>query len=131
MRRAAQQVTTLVSAGLNGPWGIVIEPSGDFYFSDSRNSAIKKWSAATQAVTTLVQGSPVGITNRYRGVALDLSGNLYFSQTDGNVIGTLSKAYVSSGSLNEPNTAGNGALPPVIPMTTSLTGAFAPVSDQT
>jgi hypothetical protein len=127
---ATQQVTTLVGTGLNRPWGVAVDGSGDVYFSDGQNSAIKKWNAATLQVTTLVTGSPVGVTNRYRGLAMDESGNLYFAQTDANVIGQLSKAYVSAGSLSEPNTAGTGALPPVIPIATNLTGAFAPVSDQ-
>ena len=126
-----QQVTTLAGTGLLGPWGVAVDSfTGDVYFSDSRNSAIKQWSAATQQVTTLVTGSPVGITNRYRGLALDASGNLYFAQTDGNLIGSLSKAYVAVGSLSEPNTAGTDSLPPVIPLTTTLTGSSAPTSDQ-
>jgi len=101
--------------------------TGDVYFCDMQNSAVKMWSAATQQVTTLVQGSPAGTSNRYRGLARDASGNLYFAETDANVIGQLSKAYVSSGSLSEPNSAGSDALPPVIPITTNI---GAPVSDQ-
>jgi hypothetical protein len=49
-------VTTLVpsSSGLNGPTGTAVDGSGNVYFSDSGNNAIKEWSASTQQVNTLV-----------------------------------------------------------------------------
>src|SRR5271156_6466989 len=66
-------VTTLVSSGLNLPYGVAVDGSGNVYIADSFNSAIKKWSASTQQVTTLVSS---GLNQPY-GVAVDGFGNVY------------------------------------------------------
>ena len=52
--RRPQQVTTLVSSGLNSPTGVAVDGSGNVYFADQGDNAIKEWSASTQQLTTLV-----------------------------------------------------------------------------
>jgi len=56
--------------------------SGNLYFADSGNNAIKEWNASTQQVTTLVS---TGLSNP-SGVAVDGFGNLYFADSGNNAI---------------------------------------------
>ena len=64
------------------PIGLVVSPLGDLYFADAAgtlyppitNDAIKKWTASTGQLTTLVPG----LTNPDK-VAIDAAGNVYFS----------------------------------------------------
>jgi sugar lactone lactonase YvrE len=61
---------------------MIVGPNGDLYFTDSSFSlpfpsdAVKKWTAATGQLTTLIPGltSP-------QGIALDAAGNVYFSHS--------------------------------------------------
>ena len=72
---AANPLTTLVSSGLNMPWGVAVDASGNVYIADYFNNAIKEWKASPQTVSTLVSsglGEPMG-------VAVDGSGNVYFT----------------------------------------------------
>jgi streptogramin lyase len=124
---ATQMVSTLVPSGLNGPTGTAVDGSGNVYFSDSGNQAIKEWSASTQAVTTLVSTGLSGPS----GVAVDGSGDVYFADTGNQAIKAILNAYVGpAGGFTEPAMAGTGALLPVLPATGSLTGIFAPTSNQ-
>jgi streptogramin lyase len=126
---ATQVVTTLVpsSAGLNGPTGTAVDGPGNVYFSDSGNNAIKQWSASTQQVNPLVSSG----LNGPSGVAVDGSGNVYFADRGNKAIKVILNAYVGPASgLNEPAAAGSDALLPVLPATASLSGIFAPSSDQ-
>ena len=121
-----QQVTTLVS-GLNNPSGLALDGSGDVYFSDSGNQAIKEWSPATQQVTALASS---GLSNP-SGVAVDGSDNVYFADTGNFAIKEIPYAFVGPASgLNEAAPAGTDSLLQVLPSTTSLTGIFAPASNQ-
>ncbi len=70
-------VTTLVSSGLNAPYGVAVDGSGNVYFADAANNAIYEWSAATQQVTTLVSS---GLNAPY-GVAVDGAGNVYIADS--------------------------------------------------
>jgi len=64
------------------PVGLAVNPGGDVYFADAAgfiyppnsNDAIKKWTASTGQLTTLVPG----LTNPDK-VAIDAAGNVYFS----------------------------------------------------
>ena len=77
-----QQVTTLVSSGLNHPEGVAVDGAGNVYIADTGNNAIKEWNAATQQVTTLVSS---GLNHPY-GVAVDGAGNVYIADTSNNAI---------------------------------------------
>ena len=48
------KVTNLVSPKLNAPDGVAVDGSGNVYFADHGNNAIKEWNATTQQVITLV-----------------------------------------------------------------------------
>ena len=79
---ATGTIISLVSAGLNQPYGVTVDGLGNVYIADSGNNAIKEWHVATGTVTTLVStgiGDPTGI-------AVDGSGNVYFSDTNNNAI---------------------------------------------
>ena len=76
---STQQVTTLVSTGLNSPQGVAVDRSGNVYIADSGNSAIKEWNASTQQVTTVVSTG----SNEPESVAVGDSGDVYFVSTNG------------------------------------------------
>jgi hypothetical protein len=125
---STQQVTTLAPSGLNNPSGVAVDGSGNVYFADSGNNAIKEWSASTQQVSTLVPS-----LNSPSGVAVDGSGNVYMATDSNNpAIQEMPNAWVgpASGSI-EPASAGSDTLLPVISLSSvSLTGVFAPSSNQ-
>ena len=62
-----------MSSGLNNPEDVAVDGSGNVYFSDTGNNAIKKWTAATNSVSTLVNNGLVYPV----GVAVDGAGNVY------------------------------------------------------
>jgi DNA-binding beta-propeller fold protein YncE len=72
---AANPITTLVSSGLNSPQIMAVDGTGNVYFADAYNNAIKKWTAANNIVTTLVSAG----LNGPGGVALDGAGNVYIA----------------------------------------------------
>ena len=123
---STQQVTTLISTGLLFPAGVAVDGSGNVYIADFGNNAIEEWSASTQQVTTLVAYT---VTTAPEGVAVDGSGNVYFTSTWQATFLEIPYAFVGPAILTEPPSAGDDALLPVLPSTTSLTGIFAPSSD--
>ena len=52
---STQQVTTLVSSGLNGPQGVAVDAAGNVYIADSGNNAIK------ERVRAFVPGGAVSV----------------------------------------------------------------------
>jgi FtsP/CotA-like multicopper oxidase with cupredoxin domain/sugar lactone lactonase YvrE len=72
--QAPGPVTGVVTNGLSDPVDVAVDASGDVYFSDGRNNAIKKWTAANNTVSTLVPG-----LSNPQGVAIDSLGNVYFA----------------------------------------------------
>jgi len=126
---ASQQVAVLVpaSAGLNFPYGVGVDGSGNVYIADSFNFAIREWSPATQQLTTLLAA---GAGGPYFGVAAGKSGDVYLTDFTNDTTREIPYAFVGPASLSEPATAGSGSLLPVLPATASLTGIFAPTSDQ-
>ena len=125
---STQQMTTLGS-GLFGPHGVAVDGSGDVYIADTFNNAIKEWNAATQQLITLVSS---GLETPQR-VAVDGFDNIYIADTFHNslVIKEIPHVFVGpAGGLTEPPSSGSDSLLPVLPATASLTGVFAPTSDQ-
>ena len=73
-------------ATLDGALGIAVDSSGNIYIADGGNNAIRKVTAATGIITTVISGvSPpdvmcTGLCYPY-GVAVDKSGNIYIADT--------------------------------------------------
>ncbi len=65
---------TSVVSGLRNPGGVAVGPNGDLYFADTDNSSIKRWSASTGSVSTIISN---GIT-RPSAIAVDQSGVIFF-----------------------------------------------------
>jgi DNA-binding beta-propeller fold protein YncE len=89
--------------GLNSPFGVAVDSSGNVYIADQNSNAIRELVHATGTITTLVS---TGL-NLPNSVAVDGSGNVYFSDFNNHAIKEWVKAtstvttLVSSG-LNQP-----------------------------
>ena len=79
-------------AQLSGPRGEVVDSTGNVYFADTNNNAVRKLTVATGVLTTVAGTGTPGFSgdwglataaqlNHPQGVALDSSGNLYISDT--------------------------------------------------
>ena len=79
---SAQTMNTLVSSGLNLPYGVAVDGAGNLYIADSANNAIKKWTLTNHVLTTLVSSG----LNNPNSVAVDGSGNVYVADTGNNAI---------------------------------------------
>ena len=97
------QVTSLVSLGLSGPYGVAVDGAGNVYIADTYDNTVKEWTVTNDAVTTLVSSG----LNRPQGVAVDQAGNVYIADTFNSAIKKWTAAnntvttLVSSG-LNRP-----------------------------
>ena len=124
---ASKSLTTLASGfGSLSATGVGVDSSGNVYFADTSYNAIRKWSASTSNVTTLLAS---GIY-RPQGLALDSSGNIYFTDPGNSAVKELPRAFLDATSRTEPGGGGADTLPPVLPATLNLSGPLAPVSDQ-
>ena len=122
---STQSVSTFIDAGLESPDGVAVDGSGNVFIADTGNNAIKEWQASTRTVTTLIDSGlslPVS-------VAVDAAGNLFIIDNDHLALKELPRAFVPTNAVSE-GLAGTDALSPVLPATQSLTGVFAPSSDQ-
>ncbi len=121
---ATLQVTPLVSSGLDLSFGLAVDGAGNLYIADTYGGAIKEWNAATQQLATLVSGQSLPY-----GVAVDAAGDVYTAYPRIQAVNELAKAYVPASPINENAAAGSDSLA-VLPTTQSLTGVYAPTSDQ-
>ena len=76
----ANSVSNLVS-GLSWPEGVAVDGSGNVFFADTGNHAIKEWNATTGTVSTLASG-----LQNPGGVAVDGAGIVYFSDYGNNTL---------------------------------------------
>jgi len=117
----------LVSSGLDAPIGVAVDGGGNVYIGDSAAQGVKKWSAATQTLTTLAY---TGLSQPF-GVALDGIGNIYIADTYPGAVTELPYAFVDSTPRLESLAAGNDALPTVLPVSVNLLPPFTPAIGQT
>lgn len=122
------ELSTLISGDLNNPYGVAVDAAGNVYIADTDNNAIKKWNAATP-VTPVPAVLTSGL-NQPWGLAVDAARNVYIADTYNNAIKMIVRAYVPGRAVSEGATAGSDALQVVLPSAQSLTGLFAPKSDQ-
>jgi sugar lactone lactonase YvrE len=73
---------TLVSSGLKNPQGIALDSVGNVYIADTSSNTVKKWTAATKALSTPI---PSGL-NTPAGVSVDAKGNIYIADSKNNAI---------------------------------------------
>ncbi len=100
------------AAHLNNPTSVAVDTLGNVYIADFGNNVIRKIDASGVIKTMVGTGGTVywnyttnsstTSLNRPYGVAVDRSGNLYFSETSNNLLRKVSSAYVVS------TVAGNG-----------------------
>lgn len=102
------------SATLNFPFGLAVDGNGNLYIADANNQAIRKVTASTGIITTFAGNGTAGYTgdggqatsaeiDQPLRVAVDSSGNIYFSDPNNNVI---RKVTMSTGIIT--TVAGNG-----------------------
>jgi len=117
---------TLVSTGLNTPMAIAVDATGNVYIADTYNAALKVWNPVTQAVRSVVSAGLSSLA----GVAVNSAGDVYIADTMDYALKVLPRAFVPGAALGETALAGSDQLLPVLSATQSLTGVFAPTSDQ-
>ena len=104
------------SAKLNFPFGLAVDSSGNIYIADANNQAIRRVTASTGIITTFAGTGSAGYTgdggqatsaeiDEPLRVAVDSTGNIYFSDPNHNVI---RKVTVSTGVIT--TVAGNGTV---------------------
>ncbi|MDP1726709.1 MAG: T9SS type A sorting domain-containing protein [Bacteroidota bacterium] len=97
-------------AAIKSPCGIAVSPSGNLFIADRGNSKIRKVIASTGIITTMAGNGTGGNGGQAyvaavspNSLALDVSGNLYFS--DYATVNTIRKITISSGIISK--VAGN------------------------
>jgi trimeric autotransporter adhesin len=105
------------SATLSRPSGIAIDASGNIYIADTNNNRIRMVTKSTGIITTVSGNGTVGFSgdggqarfsllNSPRGIAIDASGNIYFSDSKNDVLRVLLIAEVTTvSSTNSPSVA--------------------------
>lgn len=107
------------------PFGVVIDPSNNFYLADSANARIRKVSHATGAISTVAGNGVVGLggdggpatsanLSNPLSVALDGAGNLYVSDSGNNAVRRIDRMTGAistvAGTLGVSGASGDGGL---------------------
>jgi trimeric autotransporter adhesin len=105
------------SATLSRPSGIAFDASGNIYIVDTNNNRIRMVTKSTGIITTVSGNGTVGFSgdggqarfsllNSPRGIAIDPSGNIYFSDSKNDLLRVLLIAEVTTvSSTNSPSAA--------------------------
>ena len=91
------------SAELNGIRGVAVDASGNLYLVDPANNRVRMVTASTGIITTVAGTGISGYSGDGgaatlaelripSGIALDVSGNIYFNERDNNVIRAVTQA---------------------------------------
>lgn len=120
-----QTVSTLpTSVFLYSPRSVSVDGSGNVYVASGGSGDILKWTASTQGIAQLA--FPVYAD----GVAVDLNGNVFFTDRYYNRIEEAPRAFVNATSRTAPAAAGLDVLPVILPTTVNLKPPFLPTSNQ-
>jgi uncharacterized protein (TIGR03437 family) len=96
------------AAQLSGPVGIALDSAGNLYIADSGNNCIRKVTASTGIISTVVGGGiglSAGTLNGPVGLALDSAGDIFIADLKNKRIAK----YIPGGNPPVKNFAGNGA----------------------
>ncbi len=85
---AAEPLSTLVPLGLNAPYGVAADRTGNVYIADSGNNAILQWTAASNTVSLVVYSG----SYYPQAVAVDGAGNVFFADSGSSSINEWSAA---------------------------------------
>ena len=124
--QAANQTVTNLLGGLSSPEGVAVDGSGNVDVANAGNNTIEEWNATTQRLSIAVSAG----LNQPSGVAVDGAGNVYITDNGDDTLKELPRAFIPGSALSEGAAAGSDQLSPVLPTSESLTGIFAPSSDQ-
>jgi FtsP/CotA-like multicopper oxidase with cupredoxin domain/streptogramin lyase len=113
--------TIITSSDLSNPYNLAVDDGGNIFIGDYSHSAVKKYSAASNTVTTAVSGLS-GPTS----VATDKTGNIFVADWAANAIRELPYAFVDPTPQHEPAELTVDTLPVVLPPTENLLPPFAP-----
>src|SRR5262249_20179262 len=117
-----------LNSPLNSPEGVDVDGSGNVFIADTNNNAIKEYVAATGLLVPLV---PSGL-NGPTGVKVGASGDVFIADLGNNAVKEIPHAFVRTTAITDPPGASNDQIgAAVLPASASLTGLFAPTSDQT
>ncbi len=78
----ATATTALATTGLNYPFGLTVDNSGNVFLADRDDNAIKEWNASTQTLSPILTAG----LNHPRGVAVDGAGLLYIANSDAGAV---------------------------------------------
>lgn len=118
--------TFSVASGLSHPVGVAVDAAGNVYYADAGSSVVGMWKQSTGVVSPLVSAG----LNSPSGLAVDGSGNVYIADTGNAQVEEVPNAFVDPTAKTESALGGTDALPAVLPLSQSLSGPFAPVSDE-
>lgn len=112
-------LTTL--SNLSNPYNLTVDDGGNIFIADYSHGAIKKFSAASNTVTTVASGLITPIS-----VAVDSAGNLFVSDWSGDAIRELPYAFLDPRPQYEPAELTVDKLPGILLPTQNLLAPFAP-----
>ena len=124
---ATQSLNTVIApySAVQRPLSVAVDASGNIYIGDQTDKPIKEWNAATQTLTTLVSTERPDSSLPF-GLAVDAAGSVYFDDFSNSFVKVLTRAFVPTGTISENAQSGADYTLPVLPVTQSLTGIFAP-----
>ena len=113
-------VTTVFNFGPCEPRGVAVDGSGNVYLADYCSALTYKWSAASNTVSALTNGTI--------GVAVDANGNQFIADAGGFQIYEVPRAFVDPTTRIVSPAGGQDVLPPILPANENLLPPFQPTT---